>query len=169
MRIDEALQKLDAIHLVADRVATYQGLRAAPVAITGLMGISAALLQFSVVGSASDPLLAFLTLWVGVAAVALTLIVADMLLRYHRDPTARARRMTLEVLGRIASAAGLDAEAFTASLADPQREVEVTERIQQVTARGVTGVPCFIFNGRYAVSGAQPVEAFADLIRRLTT
>ena len=63
--------------------------------------------------------------------------------------------------------AGLDAEGFAASLQDPQRAEEITQRIQQVAARGVTGVPCFIFNGRYAVSGAQPVDAFADLIGRL--
>jgi predicted DsbA family dithiol-disulfide isomerase len=34
-------------------------------------------------------------------------------------------------------------------------------------SRGVSSVPTIVFNDRYAVSGGQPVEAFADAIRQI--
>ncbi|MEM8665264.1 MAG: DsbA family protein, partial [Pseudomonadota bacterium] len=34
-------------------------------------------------------------------------------------------------------------------------------------AMGVTGVPTFILDGKYAVSGAQPAEVLADAIRQV--
>jgi predicted DsbA family dithiol-disulfide isomerase len=30
--------------------------------------------------------------------------------------------------------------------------------------QGINGVPCFIFNGRFALSGAQPPEALLQLL-----
>jgi predicted DsbA family dithiol-disulfide isomerase len=32
---------------------------------------------------------------------------------------------------------------------------------------GVTGVPCFIIDMKYAVVGAQPAEALADAMRKI--
>jgi predicted DsbA family dithiol-disulfide isomerase len=32
---------------------------------------------------------------------------------------------------------------------------------------GVTGVPCFIFEGKHAVMGAQPPDMLADALRQL--
>jgi len=73
-----------------------------------------------------------------------------------------------EVLVRLASAVGLAEENVRARLNDAQAFEQVVSQIEQVAARGLNGVPSFVFNGRYAVSGAQPVDAFADLIARLT-
>ena len=72
------------------------------------------------------------------------------------------------VLLRLAAAVGLDEEIVQSHLNDPQAFEQVLAQIDQVAARGLNGVPSFVFNGRYAVSGAQPVDAFADLIARLS-
>ena len=41
-----------------------------------------------------------------------------------------------------------------------EREIAAAQRI------GVTGVPCFILDGRYAVMGAQPPEVLAEAISK---
>jgi predicted DsbA family dithiol-disulfide isomerase len=39
---------------------------------------------------------------------------------------------------------------------------------QTASELGITGVPFFVFDGRLAVSGAQPTQTFAEAIRRVT-
>ena len=73
------------------------------------------------------------------------------------------------VLTKLGVEAGLDAETLRAALVDKARENRVRAQIQKAADRGVNGVPCFIFNDRYAVSGAQPADAFADLLVRLAS
>lgn len=43
----------------------------------------------------------------------------------------------------------------------------VQDNIGLATSIGVQGVPFFIFNEKYAVSGAQPVELFEDVIKKV--
>lgn len=68
------------------------------------------------------------------------------------------------VLLGCAEKAGLDvakAEQFLASGA----EADATLAEDRTARRqGINGVPCFIFNGRFALSGAQPPEALAQLL-----
>jgi predicted DsbA family dithiol-disulfide isomerase len=45
---------------------------------------------------------------------------------------------------------------------------EVKEEMNYYRQLGVTGVPFFIFNQKYAVSGAQPVEVFAEIIEKIS-
>jgi predicted DsbA family dithiol-disulfide isomerase len=72
-----------------------------------------------------------------------------------------------EVLARLAGEVGMDAGQVLADLRAGKDEETVKRQIQQSVARGVSGVPFFIFNDQYAVSGAQPAEAFVDLFDRL--
>ena len=60
----------------------------------------------------------------------------------------------------IAAGAGLDADSVRAHLAT-DRDLEAV-RIEDLQARrlGVTGVPCFVIDRRYAISGAQTPEVF---------
>ena len=37
----------------------------------------------------------------------------------------------------------------------------------QATAYGINGVPFFVIDGKYGVSGAQPAEAFAQIVRQV--
>jgi predicted DsbA family dithiol-disulfide isomerase len=63
--------------------------------------------------------------------------------------------------------AGLDADAVRAVL-DGDRSAEGAEQVRddeaQARALGVTGVPFFAVDRRIAVSGAQPVEVFTQLL-----
>ncbi len=67
-------------------------------------------------------------------------------------------------LARLAEETGLDAEAARAMLAsDAMRDVVTSESREAVDA-GIQGVPCFIFNGRIAVSGAQDPQTLLRAI-----
>ncbi len=44
---------------------------------------------------------------------------------------------------------------------------DVREEIETAARMGVSGVPCFLIEGRYAVMGAQPPEALADAVRQV--
>lgn len=62
------------------------------------------------------------------------------------------------VLTRIAAEVGMDADDVNARLAAREDEAIVKERVAHAAARGVSGVPFFIVNGKYALSGAQPAD-----------
>ena len=64
------------------------------------------------------------------------------------------------VLSRIAGEVGMDGAAVAARLAAREDEARVAELIATAGSRGVTGVPFFIINNRYGLSGAQPADMF---------
>lgn len=61
-------------------------------------------------------------------------------------------------------AAGLDDAAIAAFLAGSAQSDAVDEDLAQARALGVTGVPFFVVDRRYAVSGAQPSDVFTQLL-----
>ncbi|NKQ26523.1 DsbA family oxidoreductase [Streptomyces galbus] len=70
-----------------------------------------------------------------------------------------------ERLVALAVEAGLDADAVRAVLADPAAyadEVRADER--EAAELGAGGVPFFVLDRRYGVSGAQPAEVFAQAL-----
>jgi predicted DsbA family dithiol-disulfide isomerase len=69
-----------------------------------------------------------------------------------------------ETLVAIATEAGLDADEVRASLASDAGVEEVRGAEAEVRRLGVTSVPFFILEGKLAVSGAQPAEAFLQAI-----
>lgn len=71
------------------------------------------------------------------------------------------------VLARIAGQVGMDAARVEADLRAGVDEEKVQALIDEARNAGVSGVPFFIFNGRYAVSGAQPPDSLADVIDRV--
>ncbi|MEM9206116.1 MAG: DsbA family oxidoreductase [Pseudomonadota bacterium] len=67
---------------------------------------------------------------------------------------------------RIAQDAGLDA-GLIGDLLVGEADIDLTKReIELATNMGVTGVPCFIIAGKYAVSGAQDPEIMVQAIRQ---
>jgi predicted DsbA family dithiol-disulfide isomerase len=68
-----------------------------------------------------------------------------------------------DVLAALGAEAGLDADAARACLAGGTDIAEVREEDMHARKMGIEGVPCFIVNGRYALSGAQEPEAFFAL------
>lgn len=72
-----------------------------------------------------------------------------------------------ETLIRIAEENGMDASLVTALLpTDADREA-VQAEIATAQGMGITGVPCFVIDGRYAIMGAQPVEAMVDALGKV--
>ena len=66
-------------------------------------------------------------------------------------------------LTRYAAAAGLDATAFGACLANPETKAAIQRDVAQGEALGLNSTPGFFVNGR-EVRGAQPIEAFESII-----
>lgn len=80
----------------------------------------------------------------------------------YADTSSDASDATLD---RYARAAGLDARAFAACLAAPDTRAAVQRDVQQGTELGLAGTPGFFVNGR-ELKGAQPLEAFVDVIEQ---
>ncbi len=79
----------------------------------------------------------------------------------------QARDLTDRVLlEQIADGVGLDPDAVRRVLASDEFDAEVSADVDQARAYGATGVPFFVVDGRYGISGAQPVEVFAGAIER---
>ncbi|PID15920.1 MULTISPECIES: DsbA family protein [unclassified Sporosarcina] len=74
---------------------------------------------------------------------------------------------TEEVLVRIATEAGLDARKTKDLLHSDDFKDEVKEDIEEAREIGVQGVPFFVINRKYAISGAQPTEAFVDALEKI--
>ena len=71
-----------------------------------------------------------------------------------------------EVLVKAAAESGMDAE-LTRELLASDRDVDlVTQEAEQAKRAGIDGVPCFIFGGALAVSGAQEPAYLADAMVR---
>ncbi|MFT4211052.1 MAG: DsbA family oxidoreductase [Microbacterium sp.] len=67
----------------------------------------------------------------------------------------------------LAAEAGLDAAAARDAL-ESERYLEAVRTDQrQAAAYGITGVPFFVIDGKYGVSGAQPPEAFTQIVRQV--
>lgn len=70
-------------------------------------------------------------------------------------------------LVQAAAAVGLDAKEVRAAL-DSDKDVEqVAREAMSAKEAGIEGVPCFIFAGKFAVSGAQAPEDLAEAISRI--
>ena len=61
---------------------------------------------------------------------------------------------------------GLDESEIKANLEDEKFKYEIAQDIQEAQNIGVTGVPFFVFDRKYAVSGAQPTEAFLETLTK---
>jgi len=66
----------------------------------------------------------------------------------------------IDELLAIAEEAGLDRAAASAALAEQRHVGDVDADIRQAHEFGARGVPFYVINNRYGLSGAQPVEQF---------
>lgn len=71
------------------------------------------------------------------------------------------------VLAEAAGRAGMDATLVATLLPTPADRDEVRGEIETASRMGVTGVPCFLIESRYAVMGAQDAETLADALRQI--
>lgn len=71
------------------------------------------------------------------------------------------------VLVDVAQQSGMDGE-LVGTLLDRGADVELVQK-EDETARGmgVSGVPCFLINGQFMLTGAQDTETFVHLLKRI--
>lgn len=73
----------------------------------------------------------------------------------------------IDDLVALAEEIGLDAEEIRAALEDERHLIDVRTDQAQARAFGITGVPFFVIDGRYGISGAQAPEAYAEVVRQV--
>lgn len=103
--------------------------------------------------------------WAGLEGRAVELKRA-LLQAYHgegRNPAAP------EVLVELAGAVGLDPARAKAIVESREFEREVRDRERYWQEMGVNGVPFVVVDGRYAIEGAQPPEAFEQALRQIAS
>ncbi|NHN57104.1 DsbA family oxidoreductase [Calidifontibacter sp. DB0510] len=69
-----------------------------------------------------------------------------------------------DALVAIGAAHGLDADEAHAALDDPELAAEVEADFAKARAYGIQGVPFFVIDEKFGVSGAQPAEAFTSAL-----
>ncbi len=72
------------------------------------------------------------------------------------------------VLVQAAADVGLDPENVRAALDSDQDIAEIDREVEAAKEAGIQGVPCFILDGKYAISGAQAPEALAQAIEQVS-
>ncbi len=74
------------------------------------------------------------------------------------------------VLADVAAGAGLDRDGVASFLAGTEGAAQVADEEAEGRELGIDGVPFFVVNGAYGISGAQPPEylaaAFREILRR---
>jgi len=69
-----------------------------------------------------------------------------------------------DMLRAAAGEAGLDADEMQRDVESGLYTAEVEAQVQQAYRIGVSGVPTYVINNRYAIVGAQPYEVFKDAL-----
>lgn len=72
----------------------------------------------------------------------------------------------LDFLVSLAVQLGLDKEGATKVLFSDQYNYEVKQDIVEAKKFGISGVPYYVLDNKYAVSGAQPVEVFEKTLQQ---
>jgi predicted DsbA family dithiol-disulfide isomerase len=72
-----------------------------------------------------------------------------------------------DVLRTVAREAGLDADKMQRDVENEKFTDNVADQVQWAYQIGVTGVPTYVINDRYAVVGAQPYEVFKDALEQI--
>jgi predicted DsbA family dithiol-disulfide isomerase len=73
----------------------------------------------------------------------------------------------VDVLADVAAEAGFDRETVSTYLVSDEDNARVREEDAYARQLGINGVPCFVVDRKYAISGAQPPETFAEVFRRV--
>ena len=74
-----------------------------------------------------------------------------------------------DVIRSAAQEVGLDGEALQKAVESETYKVNVEEQVRWAYQIGVTGVPTYVINDRYAIVGAQPYEAFKSALEQINS
>jgi protein disulfide-isomerase len=87
-----------------------------------------------------------------------------LLKAYFEEGAQLGDRMELQAL---ALESGLTESDFQDCFASEEWNQKLTENLQMAAKLGISGVPFFVFAEKYAVSGAQPVDVFQQVLQQL--
>ena len=71
------------------------------------------------------------------------------------------------VLTQVARSVGLNAAEASDVLTSGSHAQSVRDKQKFWTDRGITGVPAMIFGGKYLLTGAQGVQTYTDILRKV--
>jgi len=72
----------------------------------------------------------------------------------------------VSILVLLASEIGLNVEGLEQALENKAYDKQVQKDIDEASQLGIHGVPFFVFNGKYAVNGAQETSVFLDTLKK---
>lgn len=72
-----------------------------------------------------------------------------------------------KVLCDAARLVGLDADEMQSTVESGKYTALVNAQVREAQEIGVSGVPTYVLNDRYAIVGAQPYEAFLQALKKL--
>jgi len=75
----------------------------------------------------------------------------------------------VDTLCRLAQECGLDGQALRQALESGRYTQRVEEQMEWARREGIGGVPTFIFDGRFALEGAQSYDVFKSTTERILT
>ena len=72
-----------------------------------------------------------------------------------------------DVLRSAAEEAGIDAQEMQSEVENEKYRAAVEEQVRRAYEIGVSGVPTYVINDRYAIVGAQPHEVFKNALAHI--
>jgi predicted DsbA family dithiol-disulfide isomerase len=72
-----------------------------------------------------------------------------------------------DVLRSVAEEVGLNADEMERAVESEKYKADVQEQVNWAHQIGVTGVPTYVVNDRYAIVGAQPYEVFKNALAQI--
>ena len=72
-----------------------------------------------------------------------------------------------DILRSAAEEVGLDANEMQSEVEGGKYTEEVAAQVQEANQIGVSGVPTYVINNRYAIVGAQPYEVFKNALTKI--
>lgn len=75
----------------------------------------------------------------------------------------------VDALGELAEEVGLDRAEVCAALEADTYRADFEADLAEAQALGIDGVPFFVFNGKYGISGAQETATFVDALTQISS
>lgn len=72
-----------------------------------------------------------------------------------------------DVLRSAAEESGLNADEMQSEIENDKFRMDVANQVRWAYDIGVTGVPTYVINDRYAIVGAQPYESFKNVLEQI--
>ncbi|MBC7878627.1 MAG: DsbA family oxidoreductase [Anaerolineales bacterium] len=73
----------------------------------------------------------------------------------------------IEVLLKVAEKNGMDAPSLKVHMMDAETRFKVQAEVDEAYQLGVSGVPFFVVNHKYAFSGAQPPQVITQILQKV--